>query len=109
VNLNTALCVKMDDDAFDEMLFGVSLIEDSSQESLTDEAHFFEDLLETPGTNLTLTSPLTLESSISNKGLERTIELNEDALMLDAGQSQFTGTGKLLETVQKPHQIIRDR
>ena len=99
----------MDDDAFDEMLFGVSSIEDSSQESLTDEAHFFEDLLETPGTNSILTSPLALESSISGKSLERTIELNEDALMIDAGQSQFTGADELLETVQKPQQIIRDR
>jgi hypothetical protein len=108
VNLNTALCVKMDD-AFDEMLFGVSLIEDSSQESLTDEAHFFEDLLETPGTNSTLTSPPALESFTSSKGLERAIELNEDALMLDAGRSQFTGADKLLETVQKPRKVIRDR
>ena len=98
----------MDDDAFDEMLFGVPLIEDSSQESLTDEAHFFEGLLETPGTNSTLTSPA-LESSISSKSLERTIELNEDAMMLDPGQSQFTGADELLETVQKPQQIIRDR
>ena len=99
----------MDDDAFDEMLFGVSLIEDSSQESLTDEAHFFEDLLETPETNSILTSPPALGSSISSKSLERTIELNEDALMLDAGQSQLTSAGKLLETVQKPHQITRNR
>ena len=99
----------MDDDAFDEMLFGVSLIGDSSQESLTDEAHFFEDLLETAGMNSTLTSPPALESSISNKSLERTIMLNKDALMLDAGQSQFTGADKLLETVRKPQQIICDR
>ena len=95
----------MDDDAFDEMLFGVSLIGDSSQESLTDEAHFFE---EATGTNSTLTSPPALESSISSKSLERTIMLNEDALLY-AGQSQFTGTDKLLETVRKPQQIICDR
>ncbi|OCL06949.1 DNA topoisomerase IV, alpha subunit [Glonium stellatum] len=91
------------------MLFGASLLEDSSQESLTDEAYFFEDLLETPATSSTLTSPQLLESPIAGKSLENALRLNEDALMLDAGQPQFTGADELLDAVQGPQPIVRDR